>query len=68
MMEWTVPFWVWAIQFISWIVMFGLWFWMNHLLKKERQRPDRIDEMVEFYASYGVGERYIDLKLREDDR
>jgi len=64
MMEWTVPFWVWAIQFISWIVMFVLWFWMNHLLKKERQRPDRIDKMIEHYVINGFMVPYEDM----DDR
>ena len=63
MMEWTVPFWVWAIQFISWLVMFVLWWWMRHLWIQDRQRPDRIDDMIEHYIKHGFSEPYS-----EDDR
>ena len=52
-MEWTVPFWVWAVQFISWLVLFGSWLWMAHLLKKERERPDRIDQTIGHYDRHG---------------
>ncbi len=64
MMEWTVPFWVWLTTFISWLVMFGAWFWMRHLWLKERQRPDRIDEMITYYDRHGFAAPHNDLDRR----
>ncbi len=64
MMEWTVPFWVWATQFISWWVMFTLWIWTQRQLRREKQRPDRIDKMVEYYATHGFAPPHHDLDRR----
>ena len=61
MLEWTVPFWVWAVQLISWLVLCGSWLWMARLLKKERERPDRIDRMVEYYVRNGFAAPHHDL-------
>ncbi len=60
-MEWTVPFWIWALQFISWLVLFTMWVWTERQLQKERKRPDRIDEMIEFYNEHGFAAPYGDL-------
>ena len=65
MMEWTVPFWIWALQFISWIVLFIMWIVTERQLIRERKRPDRIDEMVEFYATHGFAAPHHDLDRRK---